>query len=128
MTFEEKHYLLTRDNLTHIIHIQLSEKQKTFWEVFFAFSKSIIIFKDFPKIGDPHRWCISGNTGSKKYGYINVEKAEFQRTLGQTTPQMDRNTVGIWMTAPYQYLLITVKVAAFPKVSFSDTQNTKAVF
>ena len=31
------------------------------------------------------------------------------------------------MTAPLQYLLITVKVVALEKVSFSDTQNPKAV-
>ena len=32
------------------------------------------------------------------------------------------------MTAPLQYLLITVKVVALEKVSFSDTQNPKGVF
>ena len=31
------------------------------------------------------------------------------------------------MTAPLQYLLITVKVIALEKVSFSDTQNPKTV-
>ena len=31
------------------------------------------------------------------------------------------------MTAPLQYLLITVKVVALEKVSFSDTQNPKTV-
>ena len=31
------------------------------------------------------------------------------------------------MTAPLQYLLITVKVVALEKFSFSDTQNPKAV-
>ena len=31
------------------------------------------------------------------------------------------------MTAHFQYLLIAVKVVAFGKVSFSDTQNPKAV-
>ena len=31
------------------------------------------------------------------------------------------------MAAPLEYLLITVKVAALEKVSFSDTQNPKAV-
>ena len=32
------------------------------------------------------------------------------------------------MGAPLQYLLITVKVVALEKVSFSDTQNPKAAF
>ena len=31
------------------------------------------------------------------------------------------------MTAPLQYLLITVNVVALEKVSFSDTQNPKTV-
>ena len=31
------------------------------------------------------------------------------------------------MTAPLQHLSITVKVGAWEKVSFSDTQNPKAV-
>ena len=31
------------------------------------------------------------------------------------------------MTAPFQYLLITVRVVALEKVSFSDTQIPKTV-
>ena len=41
---------------------------------------------------------------------------------------MGQNTVAIWMAASLQYLLITVKVVALEKVSFSDTQNPKTVF
>ena len=48
-------------------------------------------------------------------------------TLRQRTLQMGRNTVAIWVAAPLQYLLITVKVVTLEKVSFSDTQNTKAL-
>ena len=40
---------------------------------------------------------------------------------------MGQNTVVIRMVAPLQYLLITVKVVALEKVSFSDKQNPKAV-
>ena len=40
---------------------------------------------------------------------------------------MRRETVAISMAEPLQYLLITVKVVAIEKVSFSDTQNLKAV-
>ena len=39
---------------------------------------------------------------------------------------MGRNTIAISMTAPLQYLLITVNVVALEKASFSDTQNPKA--
>ena len=65
MTLDEKHYLLTGDSLTQTILIQLSEKEKTFFGFFFAFSKSIFNFKHLPKKGYPHSWCISGNIGSK---------------------------------------------------------------
>ena len=40
---------------------------------------------------------------------------------------MARDTVAIWMTAPSQSLLNAEKVVALEKVSFSDTQNSKAV-
>ena len=51
----------------------------------------------------------------------------FQRTLRITTRKMGRNTVALLMAEPLQYLLITVKVVALEKVSFSDKQNPKAV-
>ena len=51
----------------------------------------------------------------------------FQRTLRQTTQQKGQHTVAILMPAPLQYQLNTVKVVAFEKVSFSDTQYPKAV-
>ena len=52
----------------------------------------------------------------------------FQRKRRETTRQLGQHTVAILMAAHLQYLLITVKVVALEKVSFSDTQNPKAVF
>ena len=49
LTVDETHYLLTSDNSTQIIQVQLSQKQKTFFEFFFAFLKSILHFKHLPK-------------------------------------------------------------------------------
>ena len=63
----EKHYLLTREDLTQTIQIQLSQKQKTFFPFFFfffAYLKSILNFKQLPKKHDPRSLCISGSTGS----------------------------------------------------------------
>ena len=40
---------------------------------------------------------------------------------------MGQHTVAILMAANLQYLLITVKVVALEKVSFSDTQNPQAL-
>ena len=50
-----------------------------------------------------------------------------QSTLSQTTRQMGRNTLASLMVAPLQYSLITVNVVALKKVSFTDTQNPKAL-
>ena len=41
---------------------------------------------------------------------------------------MGRSTVAIWVEAPLQNLLMTVKVVALEKVSLIDTQISKAVF
>ena len=68
LTVDEKHYLLNRDNLTQTIQIQLSQKQKTFFQFFLAFLKSILIFKHLRKKNDPRSCRISGNTGSERYG------------------------------------------------------------
>ena len=50
-----------------------------------------------------------------------------ERILRETTRQTGQQTVAVVMAAPLQYLLITVKVVALEKVSFSDTQNPKTV-
>ena len=54
LTADVKDFLLNRDNLTEPIQMQLSQKQKTFSEFFFAFLKSILNFKHLPKKDDPH--------------------------------------------------------------------------
>ena len=54
MTVNDNHYLLNRDNLAQPIQMQLSQKQKTFSEFFFAFLKSILNFKRLQKKDDPH--------------------------------------------------------------------------
>ena len=87
-----KHYLLKRDNLTQPIQIQFDQKQKTFSDFFFAFLKSMSNFKYLPKKDYRHSSCISLNSGSEKYGYINVWKVVFHTTLRQTTRQMGRNS------------------------------------
>ena len=55
LTVDENHYLLTRDNLTQNIETQICQKQKTFYQFFVAFLKSILNFQHFPKEDDPHR-------------------------------------------------------------------------
>ena len=50
LTVNEKHYLLTRDNLTQTIQMQLSQQQNTFSEFFFEFLKSILNFQNLLKM------------------------------------------------------------------------------
>ena len=52
-TVNDKHYPLNRNNLTQPIQMELSQKQKTFSQFFFAFLKSILNFKHFPTKDDP---------------------------------------------------------------------------
>ena len=51
---DEKHYLPNRDNSTQPIQMQLSKKQKSFSQIFFAFLNSLMNFKPLTKIDDPH--------------------------------------------------------------------------
>ena len=68
LTVDEKHYLLNRDNLMQTIQIELSQKQKTFFQFFLAFLKSILMFKHLRKKNDPRSCRISGKIGSERYG------------------------------------------------------------
>ena len=54
VTVDDKDYLLNRDNLTEPIQMQLSIKQNTFSEIFFAFLNSLLNFKHLPTKDDPH--------------------------------------------------------------------------
>ena len=54
LAVHEKQYLLNRDLLTPPIRIKLSQKQKILSEFFFAFLKSILNSKHWPKKDDPH--------------------------------------------------------------------------
>ena len=47
LTDDDKYSLLYRDNLTEPIQILLSQKQKTFSQLFSAFLKSTLNFADF---------------------------------------------------------------------------------
>ena len=60
-----KYPVVNRDNLTIPIQMQLSEKQKTFPELFHKFLKSRFNFKHFEKKDDPHRFCILEVTDSE---------------------------------------------------------------
>ena len=49
LSADKKYYLLNRDNLAQPNQMQLSQKQKSFSQFPFAFLKSILNYKHFPK-------------------------------------------------------------------------------
>ena len=66
LTDDEKYSLLYRENLTQPIQILLSQKQKTFSQLFAQFSKSTLNFEHFQKKDHPHSRIISQITVSEK--------------------------------------------------------------
>ena len=54
LSADDKYSLLNRDNLAQPIRTQLSQKQKAFYQFFFAFSKSALNLEHFHKKDDPH--------------------------------------------------------------------------
>ena len=54
LTADDQYSLLNRDNLTQPIQARLSEKQKAFFQFFFAFPKSTLNFEHLQKKDDLH--------------------------------------------------------------------------
>ena len=63
---DEKYPVLNRDNLTIPIQMELSQKEKTFSEVFDSFFNSLLNFKHFEQKNDAHSFYISEFTDSEK--------------------------------------------------------------
>ena len=68
MSAVDKCSLPNRDNLMQPIHMQLSEKLKTFSRFFNVYWKSRLSFEYFQKKDDAHSLFISEFTASKKHG------------------------------------------------------------
>ena len=68
MSAVDKCSLPNRDNFMEPIHIQLSQKLKTFSGFFSAFSKSQLNFEYFQKNNDAHSLFISEATACPKRG------------------------------------------------------------
>ena len=66
LTDDGKDSLLYRDNLTQQIQILLSQKQKTFSQLFSEILKSTLNFELFQKKDDSHSRCSSQITVSEK--------------------------------------------------------------
>ena len=68
MSAVDKCSLPNRDNLIQPIHMQLSEKVKTFSWFFNVFSKSRLSFKYFQKKDDAHSLFIAEAIACEKHG------------------------------------------------------------
>ena len=68
MSVVDKRSLPNRDILMQAIHMQLSEKLKTFSLFFNVFSKSILSFEYFQKKDDAHTLFIFEATACEKPG------------------------------------------------------------
>ena len=68
MSAVDKCSLPNRDNLMQPIHMQLSQKLKTFSGFFFAFSKSTLNFEYFQKKNDVHSLFICDAAACEKRG------------------------------------------------------------
>ena len=68
ITAVDKCSLPNRDNLMQPIHMQLSQKLKTFSGFFNVFSKSRLCFESFWKKDDAHSLFISEATACEKCG------------------------------------------------------------
>ena len=64
----DKCSLPNRDNLIEPIHMQLSEKLKSFSRFFNVFSKSRLSFEYLKKKNDAHTLFISDTTACEKHG------------------------------------------------------------
>ena len=68
MSAVDKCSLPNRNNLMQPIHMQLSQKLKTFSQYFNVFWKSRLNFEHFPKKDDGHSLFICEATACKKRG------------------------------------------------------------
>ena len=66
MTVDDKYSFLNRDNIKHLIQMQVSQKQKSFSAIFFKVLKSTSYSQNFQKNDGPHSWCISKMMDSEK--------------------------------------------------------------
>ena len=110
-----------------LIQILLSQKQKTFSELFSAFFKSTLNFEHFLKKDEPHSRCISQITVSEIGDSINVCKIPFKRSLLQKTWQKRPQTVEMWTKLPLPCFFIRVNIAQLEKVYVSAMENLKSV-
>ena len=84
LTADHKYSLRNSRNLPQQIPMQLSKKQKLFFYDYASFLKFTSNFELFEEKHDAHSLCSFNIRDSKKRGYLNVQKAPFQKTFRQS--------------------------------------------
>ena len=128
LTANENYLVLRRNNLKIPIHMQLSQKLKTFSQFFSAFLKSRLNFKYFESNDDRHRFCISEITDSEnvlisilkslvsealsRSNFVNVNKhywnlhhSRFIILIGHWKQNCVRKSPSYWHTKSWDLLL-----------------------
>ena len=82
MIADDKYSRHNRENSRPPIQMQLSKKLKAFPEFVIAFLRAILNFEHSEKKDEPHSLSISENIVLETRGFLIVEKALFQNTLG----------------------------------------------
>ena len=83
LAVDDKYPVLYRENLTIPIEIQLSQKQKNLFGIFYKFLKSRLNFEHFEKKDDPHRFCISEITDSENVVRYMFKKPRFKERINK---------------------------------------------
>ena len=106
----------------------LSQKRKTFSEIFLAFWQSTKKFVHFEKKDQLHSLNTSKVIDSEKCGYLNARKLFFPDTLQESTCSRVANTVQITMAAFLCYISINPRYIALEKISLSEMKNLRTVW
>ena len=64
-------FSVDRDNITQRSQMELSGKQKTFFQFFSSFLKSSLTLEHIQNKDDPHSECVSEIMDSQKHSQIN---------------------------------------------------------
>ena len=97
------------ENLQLPIKMELSEKRKSFPEIFVPFLESTSNFKHFERKDDRHSQCVSETTDCVKLGKTTLWKALFQNILWESTCESVPNTYEISMRALLSCFFIIVR-------------------
>ena len=128
LTADDKYSPPHRDNLTQHIQTLISQKQKTFSQIFSAFLRSASNFEHFEWKRWPSWAMYFPNYELRNRGLDKcLKKPVSEDPSTSSMVKAGPNTFAILTTASLPYLLITGNIIQLEKVYFSAIQNLKTV-